>query len=90
MAYYGGIQTQLDQVAQITCPTLFHDGELDDNIPLDAVEAVRDAMAGKTAQVHVYPGAHHGFNCWARATYDAPSAALAHGRTLEFFATTLF
>jgi hypothetical protein len=26
----------------------------------------------------------HGFNCWARASYHAPSAALAHGRSLQF------
>jgi carboxymethylenebutenolidase len=31
----------------------------------------------------------HGFNCWARAAYHAPSAALAHGRTLEFLAREL-
>jgi carboxymethylenebutenolidase len=32
----------------------------------------------------------HGFNCWERASYHAPSAALAHGRTLQFLATQLF
>jgi carboxymethylenebutenolidase len=40
--------------------------------------------------VLVYPGAHHGFNCWARASYHAPSAALAHGRSLAFLAGHLF
>jgi carboxymethylenebutenolidase len=32
----------------------------------------------------------HGFNCWARASHHAPSAALAHGRTLQFLAQHLF
>ena len=91
VAYYGGgIQAQLDQAAAITCPMQFHYAERDDHIPLEAVERVRAAMRGKDAEVHVYPGAHHGFNCWARASYDAPSSVLAHGRTLAFLARCLF
>jgi len=91
VAYYGGgIQQQLDLVPAIACPIQLHYGELDANIPLEAVAQVRAALSGKRADVHVYPGAHHGFNCWARASYDPGSAALAHGRTLEFLATQLF
>ena len=56
----------------------------------EAVEQVRKAMAGKSAEVHVYPGSSHGFNCWARASYHAPSAALALGRSLSFLAERLF
>ena len=88
--YGGGIQGQLDRAAAIACPTQFHYAEHDDNIPLTAVDSVRAAMAGKAAEFHVYPGAHHGFNCWARASYHAPSAARAHGRTLAFLAATLW
>ena len=88
--YGGGIHAQLDHAAAITCPVQFHYAEHDDNIPLDAVERVRAAVAGKDAEVHIYPGAHHGFNCWARASYHAPSAALAHGRALAFLAAKLF
>jgi carboxymethylenebutenolidase len=88
--YGGGIHGQLEQAAAIGCPIQFHYAEQDDNIPLDAVERVRAALAGKTAEVHVYPGAHHGFNCWARASYHAPSAALAHGRALVFLSTALY
>jgi carboxymethylenebutenolidase len=47
-------------------------------------------MAGKSAEVFVYDPADHGFNCWARGSYHAPSAALAHGRTLQFLARTLY
>lgn len=86
--YGGGIQGQLDRAAAIQAPMQFHYAEHDDNIPLSAVESVKQAMAGK-AEVFVYPGAHHGFNCWARASYHVPSAALAHGRTLAFFAEKL-
>ena len=88
--YGGGIHTQLDRAAAIRCPVQFHFAGHDDHIPPTAVESVRRAMAGKAAEIHVYPGSMHGFNCWARASYHAPSAALAHGRATAFLAAALF
>jgi carboxymethylenebutenolidase len=88
--YGGGIHNQLERAVGITCPMQFHYAGIDDNIPPAAVESVRTAMAGKQAEIHLYPGAMHGFNCWARASYHAPSAALAHGRALAFLAQHLF
>lgn len=89
--YGGGIHGQLERAAAITAPIQFHYAEHDDNIPPAAVDSVRQAFAGRAAaELFVYPGAHHGFNCWARASYHAPSAALAHGRTLAFLAERLF
>jgi carboxymethylenebutenolidase len=91
VAYYGGrIQDQLHLAAQINCPIQFHYGERDDHIPLSAVEAVREAVVDKDAEIHVYAGAPHGFNCWARASYHPAAAALAHGRSLAFLAQQLF
>ncbi|MCA0243248.1 MAG: dienelactone hydrolase family protein [Proteobacteria bacterium] len=88
--YGGGIHTMLDRAAAIRCPVQFHYAEHDDHIPLDAVERVRQAMAGKSAEVHVYAGAQHGFNCWARASYQAAAAARSHGRATAFLAQQLF
>lgn len=91
VAYYGGgIHDRLGLAAGITCPVQFHYAERDDHIPLAAVDKVRAAMAGKQAEIHLYPGAMHGFNCWARASYQAASAALAHGRSVQFLAAHLF
>ena len=91
VAYYGGgIQDMLDLAPRIQCPMQFHYGALDANIPLSTVDQVRSAMAGKPAEVWVYEAADHGFNCWARGSYQAASAALAHGRTLQFLSTQLF
>jgi len=91
VAYYGGgIQDMLDLAPQIRCPMQFHYGALDANIPLTAVDKVRAAMAGKPADIFVYDTADHGFNCWARGSYQAAAAALAHGRTLQFMAERLF
>lgn len=88
--YGGGIHGQLDRAQDITCPMQFHYAGQDDHIPPPAVEAVRQAFAGKPAEVFVYPGSMHGFNCWSRASYHAASAALAHGRSLAFLAEKLF
>jgi carboxymethylenebutenolidase len=88
--YGGGIQEQLDRVASIRCPIQFHYGAKDTGIPMEAVEKVKAAFAGKKAEFWIYPDAGHGFNCWDRAAYHAPSAALSHGRALEFFAPALF
>ena len=89
VAYYGGgIHDQLDRAGSIKAPMQFHYAEKDAGIPLEAVEKVRSTM-GERAEVFVYPGAAHGFNCWDRSAYDAKSAALAHGRTLAFLAKKL-
>lgn len=87
--YGGGIQDQLEHAGRIACPIQFHYGARDAHIPLAAVEKVKAAFAGRAAEVHLYD-AEHGFNCWERASYHAPSAARAHARTLDLFARTLF
>lgn len=88
VAYYGGgIQNLLALADDVRCPLQLHYAEIDDSIPLTAVQAVREALP--QAEVHLYARARHGFNCWARAAYHAPSATLAHGRSLAFLAHTL-
>lgn len=91
VAYYGGgIHSNLQHAATVRCPVQFHYAGHDDHIPPQAVAAVRQAMGPERAEVHVYAEAHHGFNCWARGSYHAASAALAHGRALSFLAANLF
>jgi len=83
VGYYGGqIHGMIDREPQ--APIMLHFGELDHGIPLDQVSAI--AEAHQDVPVYVYEGADHGFNCDARATHDARSAAIALGRTLEFLA----
>jgi carboxymethylenebutenolidase len=81
VGYYGGqVHGMRDRNPKV--PTMLHFGELDHGIPLDQVHAI--AEAHPKVPVHVYEGADHGFNCDARPQYDARSAAIALGRTLEF------
>lgn len=88
--YGGGIHTKLDEAGKIKCPVLFHFAGNDSYIPASAVEAVKQAFAGReSVRIDVYPGVDHGFNCWDRAAYNQQSAALARGRSLAFLATTI-
>jgi carboxymethylenebutenolidase len=68
------------------CPVLLHFGTRDAGIPLEQVRRVQERYP--QAEVHFYE-ADHGFNCDARAAYDAPSAALAWQRTLAFLQQNL-
>ena len=85
-SYYGGTTVSLIDRSPVV-PLIAHYGELDHAIPLDDVEKIRAAWP--MAEVHLYPGAQHGFNCDHRASYDASTADLARQRTLAFFAAHL-
>lgn len=79
--YGGGIATMLDRIPK--APTIMHFGKLDKHIPMSAVEKIEAAFPHLS--VFVYE-ADHGFNCDARASFNAPAADLARARTLEFLA----
>lgn len=88
--YGGGIQDQLTHATAVNGPIQFHYGAQDAAIPPAAVEKVRETFAVRAdAEIWVYPDAGHGFNCWDRSSYHAPSAALAHARALTLFARAL-
>ena len=78
--YGGGIPNNAGEKPK--CPVMFHWGETDQSIPIDA--AKKAAAQHPSAQSFVYP-AGHGFNCDQRGSYNAESAKLARTRTLEFF-----
>ena len=82
--YGGGILGLKDQKPSV--PTMLHFGEKDEHIPAAGVREL--AALYPDIPVHLYP-AGHGFNCDHRESYDAPSAALAWTRTLEFFSKHL-
>jgi len=80
VCYYGGGIPGL-QNEQPKVPVMFHWGENDQSIPIEAAKKV--IAAHPSAQSHIYK-AGHGFNCDQRGSYDAASAKLARTRTLEF------
>ncbi len=88
--YGGGIAQMLDLAPSITAPMALHFGNKDAHITRDHVASIRAALAGRhNVTIDTYAAADHGFNCWARPSYHQQSAALAHGRSLAFFATHL-
>lgn len=91
VSYYGvKIDNYLDEADALSCPILFHFAEHDSHVPPQAVAAITARMsARKTAPIHVYGGAEHGFNRQGYPPYHAPSATLAMQRTLAHFLTHL-
>lgn len=86
VGYYGGaIARFADDKPQV--PTQLHFGEKDASIPLRDVDMIRAKRP--ELEIHVYPGAQHGFHCDERASYDKKSAEIAWPRSLAFFAKHL-
>ena len=86
IGYYGGAIVRFaDDKPKV--PTLLHFGEKDAGIPLSDVEATRAKRPD--VEIHVYPGAQHGFNCNERASFDKASAEIGRSRSLDFFAKYL-
>ncbi len=80
VGYYGG---RIGQYAeeQPHCPVMLHFGRQDAHIPPEDVEKVHRAHL--EVEIHWYE-AGHGFNCDARASYNAEAAASARDRSLRF------
>ena len=89
VSYYGG-ELPARSADTAHCPVLAHFGGRDAGIPMAGVQDFMAAQADATPAVttHIYD-ADHGFNCDARAQFDAAAAALAHERTVAFLATQL-
>ncbi|HUJ74490.1 MAG TPA: dienelactone hydrolase family protein [bacterium] len=84
--YGGGIANFIKEASKITCPILFHFGELDKSIPMDQVNQVKEAMKShKDATIYTYPTAEHGFHCDQRGSYNPEAAKVAWQRSIEFF-----
>ena len=81
VCFYGGfIAKMADQNPKI--PTQMHFGALDTHISLSDVEMIRKKRP--ECEVHVYPGADHGFNCDERASYNKEAATLAWQRSMDW------
>jgi carboxymethylenebutenolidase len=84
---YYGRQPAADLVPNIKAPLLLHYAENDAgvNAGIAAYEVALKA-AGKSYEVHIYPGAQHAFNNdTGPARYNKDAADLAWSRTLAFF-----
>jgi carboxymethylenebutenolidase len=81
ISYYGGgVARMLDKTPR--CAIVYHFGDQDHAIPMADVDKIKNAY--RDAEVHVYKGAGHGFNCDERSSYSAPDARVAFNRSIEF------
>ncbi|PKR90130.1 carboxymethylenebutenolidase [Pleomorphomonas diazotrophica] len=90
VSYYGA-QPAAEQVAAIKAPLLLHYAGLDDriNAGIPVFEAALKE-AGKTYELHTYPGVNHAFNNdTSAARYDKAAADLAWKRTVDFLKSHL-
>jgi carboxymethylenebutenolidase len=79
--YALGIRHHLAEVARVACPLQLHYGLADEHIPRSEIDAVTDATrANGNIEIHLYPGAGHGFFNPLRPVYDAAAVALARQR----------
>jgi carboxymethylenebutenolidase len=81
VSYYGGRTVPLLK-ERPKAPLMLHFGEHDTLIPAADVEKHRVALP--EAEIHVWPGVGHGFNCEQRDSYSAETAQEALNRTLAF------
>jgi len=86
VGYYGGAVVRFADDKPLV-PTQLHFGEQDAGIPLTDVETIRAKRP--EVEIHIYPGAQHGFHCDERASYDKASADIAWPRSMGFFAKHL-
>jgi carboxymethylenebutenolidase len=76
--YALGIAKHLDEMTKITCPLQLHYGLSDEHIPRSEIDAVTTAAKpNPNVEVHLYPGAGHGFFTAGRPAYNADAVAKA-------------
>lgn len=86
-SYHGaGMGQHVDEVDKITCPVSFHFGDADPVVPMDEVNAIQKAFAGRaTADIGVYKGAGHNFAMPRKQGYDPAAAQESRERVLRCF-----
>lgn len=84
------IEGHMDKAAGASKPAMLHIAEGDSYCPPEARTQILDALGPNPLfTVHTYPDVDHAFARVGGANYDAAAAALADGRTAEFFAANL-
>jgi carboxymethylenebutenolidase len=78
----------LDEVAKVTCPVSFHFGDSDHVVPMDEVNAIKKAFAGRSnADIQVYAETGHNFAMPRKQGYNAAAAKESRDRVLRCFKT---
>jgi carboxymethylenebutenolidase len=92
VVYYGRLENDIEKLARITGPVIGFFGQEDASIPVSAVDEFQAAMkrAGRSVEVHMYPGAGHAFANPTRTDAYRPEAAKdSWEKMMKFFSTAL-
>jgi carboxymethylenebutenolidase len=91
VSYYGsGVPSMIGMIDQVTCPTLFHFGNVDPYIPNEGVDTIGAALAGRPHFVLNVENAGHAFdNHESEMFYNESAANAAWAKTMAFLATNL-
>jgi carboxymethylenebutenolidase len=87
-----GLAPLVELATDLRCPWLGLYGDLDQSIPVEQVEALREATDAVSVSTEIvrYPEGQHGFHCDARPTaFNEAAATDAWARALVFFAEHL-
>jgi carboxymethylenebutenolidase len=86
-----GTPSQIELAPDLLAPWLGLYGDRDQSIPVDEVEALREAAAKASVPTEVvrYSDAEHGFHCDARSSFHQASSQDAWQRTLAWFQSYL-
>ena len=86
-AFHGtAIGKNLEETNKITCPMSLHFGENDPVVPMEEVNSIKTAYAGKTnVDIVVYEGAGHSFSMPSNQGYDADVAKASREAALALF-----
>jgi carboxymethylenebutenolidase len=84
VSYYGvQIGEYLEEADNLNCPVLMHFAGIDPHVPQAEVDAIQARMgAWDNVDIHLYPGAEHGFNRHGYPSYSEAAAVPARQRTL--------
>jgi carboxymethylenebutenolidase len=91
VSYYGsGNNGLLPMLDDVECPVLFHYGDRDPYIPVESIEEVERAVAGRAGMRVERYDAGHAFSNWdAPSMYDEAAAQSAWTSTTAFLAEHL-
>ena len=86
-AFHGtAIGKNLEETNKITCPMSLHFGGNDPVVPMEEVNAIKAAYAGKTnVDIVVYEGAGHSFSMPSNQGFDADVAKASRDAALALF-----
>ena len=87
VGYYGvGIEKHTAEADRIEGALLLHIAEDDGFVPKEAQAVIVRALKNHPrVEIHTYPGRDHAFAREGGEHYDAADAAIANGRTADFF-----